>query len=157
MYMKIITKYRTPFYGYCNGDILFDHTLSQTLQSLLSYTKHMHQSLIIGQRTNVNMTKTNISVETLSNITKLKNHGKLFITMAQDYFITTATGFPRKRIPDFTIGRPGYDNWLVATTNINNYVIIHTTRSILALHQTDKDGNYAGHKNSFKMFLKIVD
>ena len=45
-------------------------------------------------------------------------------------------------------GRRGYDNWLVQYALKNNISVIDTTNTLLALHQTGKEGNHEGHHHS---------
>ena len=72
----------------------------------------------------------------------------MFASYAEDYFIFTKGTLSWKDIPDIVIGRPGYDNYLVnyAYYRQNEISLIDTTNAILAVHQTDKNGNFAGHR-----------
>ena len=45
------------------------------------------------------------------------------------------------------IGRPAYDNYFVGVARINKLSIVDASKSLLALHQTGKDGKFAGAKN----------
>jgi len=48
-------------------------------------------------------------------------------------------------VPDFVIGRPGYDNWLVAQALRWNVTLsVDFTRTVLAIHQTGPDGTKSG-------------
>ena len=40
--------------------------------------------------------------------------GQPFVTDAQDYFIAGKDSYPWSEIPDFVVGRVGFDNWLVS-------------------------------------------
>ena len=42
--------------------------------------------------------------------------GQPFVTDAQDFFIVGKDSYPWSEIPDFVVGRVGYDNWLVGIT-----------------------------------------
>ena len=64
---------------------------------------------------------------------------------AQDFFIVSRNGFPWDSIPDFVIGRPGYDNWLVDYVYHNGIDSVDVTKTLHAIHQTGIDGNMAGH------------
>ncbi|ELT90708.1 hypothetical protein CAPTEDRAFT_228774 [Capitella teleta] len=101
--------------------------------------------LIIGRRTNVNVTDLD-SARTLSEVAHKK--GTLFITNAEDYFITTKSGMPWHVIPDLVIGRPGYDNWLVARAIDWKATVVDASDAVLAVHQTGSDGNLAGWSTS---------
>ena len=45
------------------------------------------------------------------------------------------------------IGRPAYDNYFVGIARKSNISIVDASKSILALHQTGKDGKFDGAKN----------
>ena len=44
---------KSSFYGYANGDIIFDESLIKTLEHLDTIKQHMKQALFVGTRTNV--------------------------------------------------------------------------------------------------------
>lgn len=80
-------------------------------------------------------------------VEQMQKRGKLFTTNAQDYFIITPGTFDWNNIPDFVIGRPGYDNWLVDYAFHNETIsLIDATATLPAIHQTGADGNFAGHR-----------
>ncbi|XP_067651731.1 uncharacterized protein [Haliotis asinina] len=144
MFLDAIRRFKSNFYAYSNGDILFDEGLINTLRTVVSaYFPPTNPILITGQRTNVqNVTAAEATkMERLSTIAKQR--GKLFITLAEDYFITDST-FPWGKIPGIVIGRPAYDNWLVLNSCKHDHTVIDATATILAAHQTTKVGNYEG-------------
>ena len=134
----------TPFYGYANSDILFDRKLVATLEVLkdLSGDRSKH-ILVIGRRTNYRI-RYNQEIYDLASVSRYASAGSLFSNNAQDYFIYSHSGFPWESIPDFVVGRVGYDNWLVATAIRRNLTVVDATESVTALHQTGSDGNHAG-------------
>ena len=107
--------YNSIFYGFANGDILFDTSLSETLMSLMNHGNSLpHEPvLVIGQRTNYKMSD-NLTQPVIDfyYIEQLRARGKLFLTNAEDYFLFTPN-FPRYLFKDLVIGRPAYDNYLV--------------------------------------------
>ena len=143
MFLKAREKYTTPFYCYTNGDILFDDGLVKTLKVLKPVTSKMKQVLIVGRRTNYKVSPGQV-IDSFDDIRASSKKGQLFGTNAQDYFISTSRGYPWETIPDFVVGRVGYDNWLVVTAIVKKMVVIDTTKTIIALHQTGTDGNFAG-------------
>ncbi len=143
MFLTARKKYKTAFYCYTNGDILFDDGLIKTLQALQPHTDKMKQVLIVGRRTNFKLFPGQ-NLDSFKGIKDAAKRGKLFGTNAEDYFATTTYGYPWESIPDFVVGRVGYDNWLVVTAIVKRMVVIDTTNTILALHQTGSDGNFAG-------------
>jgi hypothetical protein len=106
-------------------------------------------SLVIGQRTNLDLKTVDLynlyqptSVEPAAGL-----HGNLFTTDAEDYFFIKKNVYPWHLVPDIAVGRKAYDNFIVAIGIMNNVSVVDATRTMVALHQTDDDGNYAGHQN----------
>ena len=138
--------FNTSFYAYCNGDILFTHTVMETLGSLVdsSVFDLTKPTMIVGKRTNVD----NVTEEegmSWSNISEIgKARGKLFTGYAEDFFITTRS-YAWKDIAEVVIGRRAYDNWLIYNARKQKQVVIDATRTLLAVHQTTLAGNFEGH------------
>jgi len=124
----------------------------QRLQSL-------GRTLVVGRRTNVLLGNDS----SLSNGPSLGNdsllyvpdavartgrrRGRLFAADAEDFFFIAAGEFPWLSVRDVVVGRPGYDNYLVAQAIQHNVSVVDATGTLLAVHQTDADGNYAGRRN----------
>lgn len=152
MYLDIFAHFNSPLYAFANGDILFSKSLVDTLLAILA-SAHLpldsHPLLVVGQRVNVAMVYP-YEVETFEGVARIaKTRGKLFTTMAEDFFITDRT-YPWHSIPGVVIGRTAYDNWLVLNSIRRHDVVIDATNTLLAVHQTTKAGNYEGftHANS---------
>ena len=145
MFKEVIARSRTPFVGYANADILFDRSLISTLR-YLGRTLDLDRELILitGRRRNVKLSKFDLGPG--DNLTRISKMDKVwpYHGMAQDYFITTRRGLPWRNIPDFVVGRNGYDNWLVAKALDWKLTLIDSSKTVLALHQTGKDGYMSG-------------
>lgn len=158
MFLQAMENYNTSFYAFANGDILFEDGLIDTLTLMLeempleNMTRPM---LIIGRRTNVKYLSKNdaSSYKNLRNAARSK--GQLFLVNAEDYFITSRN-FPWKDIPPLVIGRPAYDNWLVAYARRANFTVVDASETILAVHQTTSAGNWEGHKRKFSNYNDIL-
>ena len=145
MYFAAQNHSNSIFYSFFNGDILFDHGLLDTLLIVKEYINQLNKPLIIGQRTNVPLRGRDLW--NTSDVTKAAKEGQLFVTGALDYLILAHNQFVWDQVRDVVIGRPGYDNYIVVLALNNNLSIIDATETILALHQTGKDGNTAGEQN----------
>jgi len=77
-----------------------------------------------------------------------RKKGKLFLVKGIDYFFIARNAFPWNFIPDMVIARFGYDNFVVATAIANNVSVVDATKTLLAVHQTDVEGNFAGRENT---------
>nr|KAG5686931.1 hypothetical protein BaRGS_018920 [Batillaria attramentaria] len=152
MYLDAMAKFDSTLYAFSNGDILFTESLVDTLLAILG-SPHLpldtHSLLVVGQRINVPMVRP-YEVTSFDGVARVaRTRGKLFTTMAEDYFITDRT-FPWEDIPGVVIGRAAYDNWLVLNAIKRQEVVVDATKTLLAVHQTTKAGNFEGftHANS---------
>ena len=146
MYNVTAEKYPSPFIGFANADNMFGNSLVETLVGLTQNNKelvHGRMSLIVGRRREITDTKINdTSGEYVdSTAPRLGLHK----TYAQDYFLFGNGGkFHWNRVPDFVVGRLGYDNWLVVMAQRWNITLIDGTQTIHNLHQQGKDGVRSG-------------
>ncbi|CAG2197399.1 unnamed protein product [Mytilus edulis] len=145
MYMEIQKSFSSSFVAYSNSDILFTDSIVKTLmmvsQSNLSKTNEL---LLTGRRINV-VNVTAIEASSFKGILKASERGELYAGDALDYFITTSW-YPWKDAPDLVVGRPGFDNWIVANARLMNFSVIDTTETIIAVHQTTEAGNKEAHQ-----------
>ena len=90
--LNVIMKndtYNSVFYGFANGDILFDTSLSETLKALASQQNSLLQPpvLVTGKRTNYKMSDNwTQPIVDFYYIEQLRTRGILFRTDAEDYF-----------------------------------------------------------------------
>lgn len=144
MYADVKSKFHSTFYGFCNGDILFTNGLYDTLKHLKNVQEMLGQTLIIGRRCNFSLR--NRTVYTLDDVYDIYHKEcALFITAAEDYFFIANGDFPWADIRDVVIGRPAYDNYIVAKALEHNVSVIDVTETSPALHQSGPSGNYDGH------------
>lgn len=106
-------------------------------------------AMVIGRRMNVDVKSVDFyNLHLPSSVQQAaEQHGKLHNADAEDYFFIRRNLFPWHRVPDIAIGRKAYDNFIVATGIMNNVSVVDATETLTALHQTDDDGNRAGHSN----------
>ncbi len=123
---------------YINADIIL-------MSDFLPATRQIkwHQFLLIGQRWDIDW-RESVDFNDPDWEGKLrafiKKKGKLHAPSGLDYFV-----FPRGVYPDvpaFTIGRPGWDNWMVYQARAQKLPVIDATRAIMAVHQNH---DYAHH------------
>ena len=153
MYKEAFRRFNASFYGFANGDILFDYGLNDTLNRLREKEKLIKVPLLFGIRWNHNITTSgNDHVTDVASfwkprtVTHLANpqYSKLFRHDAFDYFFVTRS-YPFDKVLPLVISRGGFDTYIVAMANIWHLATIEGTNTVLALHQTDQDGNMA-HK-----------
>ncbi len=151
MYQDAMEMSLSHFYGYINGDILFTEGLMDTLQ-VISNNLRVNRStcsMVIGIRTNVDMDP-NVTTPfyKFADIEKAAaERGTIFRPYAQDYFMMSCPMFPWDKLIHVVIGRPAYDNYLVAMATKYQVQLVDATSTILAFHQTGVEGNHAGSLN----------
>ena len=142
MYNVTSEKYPSPFIGFANADIMFGNSLVQTLVGLTQNNKelvHGGMSLIVGRRRRIEDSKVNdTSGEYVDSIAP---HLRMYSRYGQDYFLFGNGGkFHWDRVPDFVVGRLGYDNWFVVMAQRWNITLIDGTQTLHIFHQVGKDG-----------------
>ena len=156
MFLEAQKRFNTAFYCYANGDILFDRNLTDTVRFLQTALRgrRSHKLLVIGQRRNWSLKEETYLTELLE-VGHYTKNSSLFITDAQDYFLTTRDGYPWRSIPDFVVGRVGYDNWIVVTALVKHIPVVDATATVTALHQTGRDGNEAGRQSKSEATINL--
>lgn len=159
MFAAAKDRFDTLWYGYVNADILFTSDLIDHLDFLTHRYNATHKSILLtGRRTNVQNVSfiDPLSDDSLKSIAE--SQGELYKEDAEDFFISTRL-FPWSKILPVVVGRPAYDNWLVAEARCRLQAeVIDVTETLLALHQTTvKGGNLEGHTHNesdinFKIF-----
>ena len=151
MYRVVNEKFDFNLSAFSNGDILYGSGLTETLATAVDMLPKLGRLLIVGKRWNhkINADLSVYANDPLWKQDKVRSiakspHSQLFRPDAEDYFFVTKN-FPWGDIKEVVIGRPGYDNYLVARAIQLRVNTIDATLSISAVHQTGADGNYAGH------------
>jgi len=149
MFQLIFDTYSSrEFYGYANGDIQFDETLLETLQSVATKLPDLNKNVLLaGQRysINANLSKPE-SIYLCTNLKKLAQSRSMDGGHCEDYFIFTRNGSSLNwtAIRDVVIGRPAYDNYLVATAIKMKVNVIDCSKTILAVHLTTPNVRHEG-------------
>jgi len=140
------------FDAYTNGDILFTHSLVETLEEVRRLWAASIKAgerrgvMVVGKRTNVDF-RASDPLDNDDEVVAKSGLGTLFQNDAEDYFIYSRGSRNWDKMPHFVVGRRAYDNWLVDNSYHDDKMdLIDATNTILALHLTAADGNKAGHK-----------
>ena len=110
------------------------------------------RTLVVGGRYNIynldnlTITESDHVQYLITNNSTNKNHLR---GDAEDYFFIYRNLFPWNAVlDDLVVGRPAYDNYLVAIAAMTNVAVVDASCSIGALHQMDKHGTKSGLKNN---------
>ena len=139
---------QSPLLAYVNADIiLFPNFLEVAEQVAAKLPKF----LLVGQRWDLEVTEL-LSfegdwVEPLRRRTW--RDGKLHERTGSDYFV-----FPRacfQNIPDFTVGRAGWDNWMIFKARQENWPVVDCTADIDIIHQNHDYSHLPNGKPHYRL------
>lgn len=131
----------SPFLCIINTDIL---VMPDMLAGLEQVAALYEKFLLVGQRWDVEV-KEPLPDEQgfFDTVSKLiKKHGRLHPPMGSDYFI-----FPRAcftRVPDFAIGRAGWDNWMIFKARLEGWKVVDSSQDITIAHQDHDYSHLSG-------------
>ena len=116
---------------FLNADIILTSELTQAIPRI-PWTRY----LMAGQRWDLDLSKplnfTDPDWETKI-ISRAHSQGSLRRPGSIDYFV-----YPKgtwNHIPDFAIGRPGYDNWLIWRARSQGIPVVDATQTVTPIHQ----------------------
>lgn len=122
----------SPLLAYVNADILLFPEFLSVAQKVAAQTRRF---LLVGQRWDLAITReldfTSGWQEKLKQ--ECQEKGRLHKPTGSDYFI-----YPRRcfqSIPDFAIGRAGWDNWMIYQSRREDWKTIDATAEIQIIHQ----------------------
>jgi hypothetical protein len=122
----------SPFLAYANADILF---LPDILQAVHTLAEEKLDFLAVGQRYDLNITQPlDFSGDWPERLrSQIESEGKLHGQTGSDYFIYPRDCF--RQIPDFAVGRAGWDNWMLYQARRRGWALVDATPSITLIHQ----------------------
>jgi hypothetical protein len=122
----------SPLLAYVNADILL---LPDFIETARLVAAQVQKFLIVGRRWDLDIRQglpfTPGWESALSEI--VRSQGELHAPAGSDYFI-----FPRsifQNIPDFAIGRAGWDNWMIYQGLKQKWPVVDASGSLMAIHQ----------------------
>ncbi len=123
----------SPMLCYVNADMIL---MADLVQAVRQVTRQVKDFLIVGQRWDLDIPEPlDFSLDWEGRVrTELKKRGEFYTPWGIDYFV-----FPRHLytdVPNFTIGRPAWDNWMVYHAVTTWGAAIDATRSVTVVHQT---------------------
>jgi hypothetical protein len=133
----------SPLLCYANADMILMSDLTRAARQV---SEQARDFLLVGQRWDLALTEgLDFSGDWESRLRlDVAQHGKFYSPWGIDYFV-----FPRSlytEVPDFTIGRPAWDNWMVYHARHTFGLAIDATRDVLAVHQKHDYSHLPGNK-----------
>lgn len=137
------------FFMYTNCDIVYPHKITPIINDV--YNKYPN-FLIVGRRTDINEFPPDILNSSNSfSSTKWCEYanlnGKLHIWSGIDYFIFNRDFIKILQMPEFVVGRIGFDNWIIGKAKQIGITVIDATSRILAIHQNHGYEHVLGGKD----------
>jgi hypothetical protein len=142
---------QTELLAYVNADMLL---LPDFQNIAANASARGHDVVLLGQRHDLDVnTALDFSIGWADRLrAQVQHHGRLHPMGGSDYFI-----FPRhlfKWIPDFAIGRAGWDNWMIFHAISQGWTAVNATHDLLVVHQNHDyahigEGGHRRHPETF--------
>jgi hypothetical protein len=138
----------SPLLVYANADILLMPDLIEAARQVMSSAKEF---LIVGQRWDLDVTQPlDFSGDWVTRFRdETRAHGELHRPMGSDFFV-----FPRDcfvDMPEFAIGRAGWDNWMIYKARKEGWPTVDATASIMIIHQNHDYSHLPGGQPHYKL------
>ncbi|MBE0410245.1 MAG: hypothetical protein IBX69_10995 [Anaerolineales bacterium] len=123
---------QSPVMTYANADMILLSDFLPAVQQVAGLHKDF---LVVGRRWNLDITEPITFNDHWERKLReeIQAKGKLYTPYGIDYFV-----FPRHlytQVPDFAIGRPAWDNWMVHHATDQGWLVLEATESITVVHQ----------------------
>ena len=133
----------SPMLCYANADMIL---LPDLLEATRQVSRQAKDFLLVGQRWDLDQTvPLDFSGDWESRLRRdLAARGKFYSPWGIDYFV-----FPNHlytEVPNFTIGRPAWDNWMVYHARTTFGMAIDASRDVLVVHQNHDYSHLPGNK-----------
>jgi len=139
---------QSPILAYVNADILL---MPDFIQAARTVDSQSNKFVVIGQRWDLDI-QNELTFEDgwESRLrSEVLHKGSLHPPAGSDYFI-----FPRQLfmdMPDFAIGRAGWDNWAIYHGVSSNWTVISATNEIMIIHQNHDYGHLPGGQQHYDL------
>lgn len=138
----------TPLLAYVNADILL---MPDFLESARTVNSLCNEFLVVGQRWDLDIDRPlHFSSDWVPSLRhEARQRGEMHRPAGSDFFI-----FPRglfDHIPDFAIGRAGWDNWMIYYGVSQPWPVIDATSSIMTVHQNHDYAHLPGGRAHYKL------
>ena len=138
----------SPLLAYVNADILLFQDFLESAKRIFELESKF---LIVGQRYDLEVhSRINFDNNWDKRI-KLEctETGSIHSRGGSDYFIFPRTTF--LKIPDFAVGRAGWDNWMFFEARKNKWKTIDATSSIQIIHQNHDYSHLPGGQSHYRL------
>jgi len=137
------THSESPVLCFANADMIL---MSDVVGAARQASRQAEDFLLVGQRWNLDLDEPfNFDGDWESRLrAEVSGRGKFYSPWGIDYFV-----FPRHlytEVPDFTIGRPAWDNWMVYHARTVFGIAVDASRDVLVIHQNHDYSHLPGNR-----------
>lgn len=142
--MEVGHKYSdSPVLCYANADMIL---MSDLVRGTRQVSAQAADFLVVGQRWDLDLPQPfDFNDDWEARLRgEVEKRGEFYTPWGVDYFV-----FPRHlytKVPNFTIGRPAWDNWMIYHARTTFGIAIDATRSITVVHQNHDYSHLPGNK-----------
>jgi hypothetical protein len=140
---------------YSHGDLLCIVNADMILMSDFVEAARTSQRLrekfvLLSQRWDLDITQSLAFIEGWQNRLRstVKSQGALHRPAGSDFFLFPLSTF--QEVPNFTIGRAGWDNWMIYKARKEKWTVIDCTPSVLIVHQNHDYSHLPGGKPHYE-------
>lgn len=139
---------QAPVLAYLNADIM---VLPGFLSAARQVASQAEKFLIVGRRWDLDVRqKLEFNPDWAERLQdQVKARGRLHGLAGSDYFV-----FPRPLLadmPDFAVGRAGWDNWVIYEARRSGWMVIDGTPALVVIHQDHDYGHLPGGKAHYDL------
>lgn len=132
---------QSPLLAYVNADILL---MPDFVQAVEDTHAQYERFVLLSQRWDLDVReRLDFSPNWEQRLrTDVLRHGQLHLPAGSDFFV-----FPRNlysKIPEFAIGRAGWDNWMIYHARQKSWPVVDATPSVMVIHQDHDYRHLAG-------------
>jgi hypothetical protein len=138
----------SPYLVYVNADVML---LPDVLEAARAAARLAQRFLIVGQRWDLDVREPVDFTPGWDQhfASRVRTQGSLHRPAGSDYFI-----FPRPcftAVPDFAIGRAGWDNWMIYEGRRQGWLVLDATPSIMVVHQDHDYSHLPGGQPHYRL------
>lgn len=138
----------SPFLAYVNADIIL---FPELIQQIKNVAQQAEQFLMIGQRWDLEVLESlNFSGNWVPSLKeRMHRDGGLHQRTGSDYFIYPRACF--KDMPDFTVGRAGWDNWMIYQARRQAWMALDCSADVEIIHQNHDYRHLPGGQAHYRL------
>lgn len=137
----------SPLLACVNADILL---LPDFVSAARQVLEQAQRFLVVGQRWDLDVLEAmDFSAGWVERLQlDLRSRGRLHARTGSDYFIYPRACFTK--MPDFAIGRAGWDNWMIYEARQRGWKVVDATESIQIVHQNHDYSHFANGQPHYR-------